>query len=129
MFLQSEQVGGQVGRGFQVADHRRHRHHGSRQATGMFLILISRDLFPKLRCCIHIRITDSKLLQFLQESYEQKSAGFEIRGGDGRAMLEEMAAKIEGVFKKNEASLRVSDITTRNVQFYGVGLKSGHQVW
>ena len=52
----------------------------------------------------------------LQESYEQKSAGFEIRSGDGRAMLEEMAAKIEGVFKKNEASLRVSDITTRNVQ-------------
>ena len=45
----------------------------------------------------------------LQKSYEQMSAGFEVRSGDGRAMLEEMAAKIEGVFKKNEASLRVSE--------------------
>ena len=64
----------------------------------------------------------------MQESYEQRSAGFEIRSGDGRAMLEEMAAKIEGVFKKNEASLRVSDITTRNIQLYRAGLKSGPQV-
>lgn len=70
---------------------------------------------------MQISITDSKWLQFLQESYEQKSAGFEIRGGDGRAMLEEMAAKIEGVFRKNEASLRVSDTTTRNLQFYTGG--------
>ena len=57
------------------------------------------------------------------------SAGFEIRGGDGRAMLEEMAAKIEAVFKKNEASLRVSDVTTRNVQFHRGGLNGGPQIW
>ena len=44
----------------------------------------------------------------LQESYEQKSAGFEIKRGDGKAMLTEMATKVEDIFKKNEASLKVS---------------------
>ena len=51
---------------------------------------------------------DKFWLENLQESYEQKSAGFEIKRGDGRAMLEEMAAKIEGIFKKNEEALKVS---------------------